>query len=205
MDAVNGKVSGSFAEYAKHRGVSKAAVSKTRKKEWFAPAVAVRDGKEYIADFALADRLWEHHADPTRASAEAKERMSRIVRSSPPSDEPPAAEDAGEAGEGGEAPELSLAMSYTDAAKADKYWSAMKKKQDFELTAKLLVSAKDAGDAAVALVVLSRTKMLGIPSKLKALIPELSHGQLATIDRLIRESMQELDALASDVSPEVAA
>lgn len=192
MNTVNGVVSGSFAEYAKHRGVSKAAVSKTRKKEWFAPAVAVRDGREYIADFALADRLWEHHSDPTRASNETKERMSRIAKSAPPSDDPPPSEDAGEGEAGGEAPELSPGMSYTDAAKADKYWSAMKKKQEFELTAGILVNAEERDVDETTRIMFAKTRLLGIPSKLKATAPHLAHGDIAIVDALIREALEEL-------------
>lgn len=192
MDAVNGKVSGSFAEYAKHRGVSKAAVSKTRKKPWFAPAVAVRDGKEYIADFAMADRLWEHHSDPTRASSEAKDRLSRIARSAPPSDDPRPSGQGPEGEAEDDAPTLSPAMSMADAARADKYWSAMRRKQEFEVAAGLLVNAAERDADEVTRVTFAKTKLLGIPSKAKSALPHLAHGDIAVIDGLIRDALIEL-------------
>lgn len=183
MDTVNTIVSGSYTDYAKHRGVSKAAVSKMKKKPWFAPAIGRRDGKEYITDFALADRLWTHHVDPTRASNEEKERLSRIAHvTAPPAD-----------GDSTDAPPvLSLEMSLADAVKADKYWSAMKKRQEFERTAGVLVNAEHRDLEEATRVTFAKTRLLGIPTKLKARLPHLAHGDIAVIDALIREALEEL-------------
>lgn len=189
MEQVDGPRSGSFADYAKHRGVSKNAVSKMKKKAWFAPAVGVRpNGKECIADFALADRLWNGHADQTRASIETKERLSRIASVSPPRDPDAAALDH----DGEVAPVLSPMMSLADATRSDKYWAAKLKEQEFEREAGLLVSAasRDADEATR--IAHAKTRLLGIPSKLKAALPHLAHGDVAMIDALIREALEEL-------------
>lgn len=193
MDSGQPARSGTFAEYARHRGVSKNAVSKMRKKDWFRQVVDVRSGKEFIADFELADRLWAQHADQTRASIDMKERLSRIERASPPAAgdrdddqaEPGAGEDAVQ-------PDLSLTMSLADATKADKYWSAMRKKQDFEIAAATLVDAAERDSDETTRIVFCRTKLLSIPSKIKAALPHLTHGDLAAIDGLIREALEDL-------------
>jgi phage terminase Nu1 subunit (DNA packaging protein) len=56
----------------------------------------------------------------------------------------------------------------------------------------LLIEAKTAEDAMVDLVTRSRTKLLGVPSRIKSVIPELTHAQVLLIDRQIREALEEL-------------
>lgn len=201
METVDGARLGSFADYAKHRGVSKAAVSKTVKKSWFTSAVGtLTNGKKGIVDFALADRLWTQHADQTRASIETKERLSRIAVATPPAagdtatpdpvvDEPP-----------GLAPEMSLA----DATRTDKYWSAMRKKQEFEREAGLLVSVSERDADEATRITYAKTRLLGIPSKLKATAPNIEHGIVVMVDALIREALEDLASAGDKAHVEAA-
>jgi phage terminase Nu1 subunit (DNA packaging protein) len=41
-------------------------------------------------------------------------------------------------------------------------------------------------------VVAARTKLLGLPSRAKQRLPHLTPADLATLDRLIREALEEL-------------
>jgi hypothetical protein len=188
--AVDTPGSGSFADYAKHRGVSRNAVSKALKKGWLAEALGDRGGRPFVRDFAAADRSWDAHSDKTRASIREKERPDSSaalpdadrtrgpeVHVVEPEEQPPV---------------LSPAMSLTDATKADKYWSAMRKKQEFEKASGELVHAADRDLAETTRIAFAKTKILAVPSRIKAGLPHLSHSDIATIAGLLREALEEL-------------
>jgi phage terminase Nu1 subunit (DNA packaging protein) len=179
-DTVN---KGSFSDYAKHRGVSRVAVSKALKKGWLDAGLGTRDGKRFVEDFAAADRSWDAQSDKTRASIKEKARPDASAAPPAVSVEPAVEE---------QPPVLSPAMSLTDATKADKYWSAMRKKQEFEKASGELVNAAERDLAETTRIMFAKTKILGIPSKVRASLPHLTHADIARLDGMLREALEEL-------------
>jgi phage terminase Nu1 subunit (DNA packaging protein) len=127
-------------------------------------------GKAKIADVALADREWAENTDLSKAPGYVKERTRPGVAgrvSSEPS-------------------------ALAEASTREKEARAKLAELEYQRKAGLLIEAKTAEDAMVDLVTRSRTKLLGVPSRIKSVIPELTHAQVLLIDRQIREALEEL-------------
>lgn len=188
----------SLRAYARHRGTSVEAVRRAIKSQRLVKClVAGADGSPKIADPALADAEWAGNTDLSKAPTFVKEREgTRVTAVTPTRDTRDTARDTTSEPEGEpsseEQPELSPGMSLNDATKADKYWSAMTRKLEYEKQIGELVSAKRAGEFMTNVFALSRTKLLALPSKARAALPHLTHADIGTLDRLIREALEDL-------------
>jgi hypothetical protein len=150
-------------------------------------------GQPKIADVDLADREWAENTDHGRAPAFVKERGLDVQTSAPPGHqpqlEPPAATPNEEATAAGEtARELSLSQ----ASAEEKRWRAKLAELTYQQRAGELVPAKDVTDRLTNIFTVCRTKLLAIPSKAKSSIPALTHADVATLDDLVRQALEEL-------------
>jgi hypothetical protein len=182
----------SLRAYAKHRDVSVVAVSRAVKSGRLRASVT-RDhrGQPKIADVALADQEWTENTDHGRAPAFVKER-GLAVQTSAPSDnqplEPPPAPTEEAPAAGDTARELSL----SEASAEEKRWRAKLAELTYQQRAGELVPAKDVADRLTNIFTVCRTKLLAIPSKAKAAIPALTHADVAVLDDLVRQALEEL-------------
>src|SRR5262245_28867057 len=62
------------AAYARHRGCSKAAVTKAKKSGRLQRSIVVKDAGGYLVDVQLADEEWRNNTDVTRAPMHVRER-----------------------------------------------------------------------------------------------------------------------------------
>lgn len=152
--------------YAKRRGVSVMTISRACKKGRLRECV-VRDasGKAIgISDPELADREWEKNSDYTDAPQRAPKTSS------------PAGEE----------------VSMSDAAAREKHWKALLAETKYKREAGELVPAAEVEERVRDDYAQVRTKLLGIPSRARQSLPHLTVGDLAVIESLVRESLEEL-------------
>lgn len=180
-----------FAAYARHRGVSRVAVHKALGKRLIR---SVRwDGKKQIAivDVALADREWAANTDLSRAPDAVKVKaaadaiavrlepqahggaLKRSVALPPPDDQ-------------GEAAALAKASA------REKHFRAKLAELKYRERAGELVEAAGIQAQLVDTITTCRTKLLGLPSKAKQRLPHLTLEDLATIEAIVREALEEL-------------
>lgn len=70
-------------------------------------------------------------------------------------------------------------------------------KLEYEKAAAKLVEADQVKNAWVKIVTDAKTKIMSIPSKAKANIPHLTTADVATIERLVREALEDISASTS--------
>lgn len=159
------------SDYARHRGCSPAAVSKAIESGRLKHSLReVNGGKVVIVSAAMADLEWDANTNA------AKSRVSAAGEGSPPL--PLASDD--------ETPSLKDAMA------AEKHWKAKLAELEFKRAAGELVDAKEAAAMMANDYAKVRTKLLGVPNKLKHRRPDLTREDLAVLDSIIRESLEEL-------------
>jgi hypothetical protein len=208
----------SVRAYARHRGCSAPAVLKAIDRGRLRLSIVIEGGKAKIADVALADREWAENTDLSRASGEIKERANRRRPASespivpPPAPEPPQQQPTAASshhhqptlkestpvttapGDKPPAPALDpeARWNLNDASAEEKKWKALKAELEYKEKLGELVSAKDVEAAQAALFTLIRTKLLAVPGKARAAAPHLTLADVATLDGLTREVLEEL-------------
>lgn len=209
---VDAKVDGpiSLRAYARHRGVSGEAVSRAVKGGRLRASVVRIDGVPKISDVAIADREWTGNTDLTKAPASVKERADGRAASRPPAP-PPAAPAPRQAAQktssaptppsGNEDDEGILPGTLTDATIIEKHWSAKKKELEYLVAAGELVNAREVTQRLAEVFTTCRTKILAIPSKAKAEIPELTPTAIGRLDAIIREALDDLAATPITSAP----
>ena len=159
----------SLRAYAAHRkrqglrGGSLEAVRRAIESGRLKASVTVVDGLPRIADPEFADREWAANTDQTR------------VPTLPADIELPGEGEDGESREG----------SYA-------YWKAKKMELDYRQAAGELVDAAEVAAAIATDYSTVRTKILGVPAKAKQRLPHLTLADLATLDDIVREALEEL-------------
>lgn len=176
--------------YARHRGCSHPAVinaiASGRLKD------SVRDGK--VVDVALADREWSRNTSYSEAPVAIQEReAAREIAAAPPpaSGHPPPAldgadvpsEDVQEAREG---------MSLGEASAIEKVWKAKRAKLEYLEAAGDLVPARDVRVTLEDVFRTCRTKLLGVPGRLRQALPHLTHADQVVAENLVREALEDL-------------
>lgn len=192
----------SLSAYARHRGVSTEAVRKAIARGRLVQSITKNDPPQ-IADVQLADQEWAANTDLTRAHDDVKQRAAeppgndtslhviaggretergRVIRM----DEPQA--------HGGSLrrEQLEPDVSIAAASAAEKHWRSKKAELDYKRAAGELVDAKEITAAFTQLIVTSRTKLLGLPTKAKSRLPHLTLDDLNVLDDIVRESLEEL-------------
>lgn len=189
----------SLRAYARRRGTSAPSVLRAIKRGRLKASLVYIDGVAQIADPDLADREWSTNTDHSRAPGYVKERdaaASGVQTSAPPSQAspapgaPPVDTPEPPPGEGEDSRDLSLSA----ASAEEKRWRAKLAELEYRRKSEELVSAKEVADEWSNACTLIRTKILSVPSKCKQVMPELTHVQVAGIDDLLREVLQELAA-----------
>jgi phage terminase Nu1 subunit (DNA packaging protein) len=176
----------SLTAYAKMRGVSVMAVSNAVKTGRLVASVARVNGQPKIRDATLADREWEANTDLSKAPGYVKQRGTD--RPAGPG-RPTKSDDE----------RVYLGMSLGDASAAEKVWKARIAEMDFLERSNAVVDAKEMTSKLIDVYTRCRTKLLGIPTRVKQQLPSLSVRDVAAVDALVRETLEELaEELSAD-------
>lgn len=176
----------SQVEYAAHRGVSAQAVSKAIKAGRLRDAIVPdpEGGKKPRIDSEVADREWQKNTDQAKARGDAA--LALLADPEKKSRQGASGLTLGESEAPGEAIDYQKVRARREMAQA--------KLAELELAEKagLLVPADQVQKEWVNVAAIARTKVTGIASKARQRIPELTPAQLAILELLIREALEDL-------------
>lgn len=207
----------SLRAYARHRGTSAPSVLRAIKSQRLRESLVFgEDGKPQIADAALADLEWDRNTDLSRAPGYVKERATAKAITKPAPVVPPTRQvmaeaeppGPGESDVGGsetsDAGEFRIhdGMTLTQASAAEKVAKA--RLADLQYREKIgeLVNARDIEERFGGVLTIVRTKVLGVPGKCKGALPHLTVGDLAVMDTLLREALEDLASIeVADPAP----
>jgi hypothetical protein len=183
----------SLRAYARHRGVQLRAVQKAIEAGRLVQSVTHDgQGRPRIVDAALADAEWDANTNAVKATPSLlKKALEAPPASSAPVPPVPTAPAAGSPS-GPPLGDDGKPMTLLEASALEKSWKAKLAELDYQQQVGELVSAKEVEARTVEVFTRCRTKLLGIPSKAKTHLPNLSRGDLVTLDKLIREALEEL-------------
>lgn len=145
--------------------------------------VVTVDGLKRIPDPEAADREWAANTDHSRAPGYVKD-----LAGPQGDDEDDDLDSEGPAG------------SLATAAARQKHWQAELAELNYKQRAGELVNAADMAAEMADAFSTVRTKLLGLPSKAKQLLPHLTLADLATLDGIVRESLEELATDEAEVA-----
>lgn len=184
----------SVRAYARHRGVSHTAVQRAIKSQRLVRSLGRNAAGEWqIVDVALADQEWDANSDLTRAPAVIKEReAARPASGTEPVPPVPPVPPPADAVDPGSVPSGELTLSA--AAAQEKAWKARLAELQYREKTGELVDARAVEMKMVEVFTRCRTKLLGIPSKLKTRLPHLTPADLRAVDAEIRQALEELAA-----------
>jgi phage terminase Nu1 subunit (DNA packaging protein) len=195
----------SLRAYARHRGVSAMAVSDAcksgRLKECVVreppdPATGKPGRVVGITSSMLADAEWAANTDVSKAPAKeqdkAAQREAVIGGGAPRAPETPPADGEEDVPEG---------TTVQNAGAAAKFWDAKLKELKFREAAGELVNAERVKRKLGGLFAAIKTKLLGIPSRMRQTMPHLTADDELAIEALIRESCQELAEFTPPTEP----
>jgi phage terminase Nu1 subunit (DNA packaging protein) len=157
----------SMRQYAKLRGVSAESVSKAVKSGRIS-TTPDKSGKQRI-DPVVADREWARRSDPSKMRATAPVVM-------PPED----------------LPDEEQSLDYFKEKAKSEHYKAKLSKLEFEEKSGKLVEAEKVQNQWVSVASIVRTKVLGIPSKARQRIPEITPDQYAMLEVIVRETLEDL-------------
>lgn len=181
------------SEAADALGVSRTAVYKAIKQGRL-PVVRTADGRELIKSETLredwfANTMAKIGVGPKPPAGEKAFPPPRPKRAEPGSEvEEPEPERIRQrlAAPTEEVPEYNESRARTEYLKAELLELERKEKEG------LLVRAADVQAKWIEVLTISRTKVLGVPSKAKQRIPDLTQDQIAILEDIIREALEEL-------------
>lgn len=205
----------SVAAYAKRAGVSHKAVQRAIESGRLSRSVVVVNGKPKIADPEMADREWKAKTRPRKVAEPVGSNgmpqpvnRAGIAQVETESAEPDYT-----------APEQVAALAPLDP---DSYGEARRRRElelwrqaeikrktdELDLAARRgeLVSVAEARSAVVEAYTVVRTKLLGLPSRVKQRLPHIAAADVVVIDDLIRDALSALaDPVADVPAPELGA
>jgi hypothetical protein len=169
----------SLRAYAKRRGVSPEAVSKAVESGRLKESVIRVRGAPKIADPDLADREWGSNTRP------------RVDL--PPTFSPPAGDPQGAPPPPDDVPDYydSRAKREAAAARRETALADLAELDVLERKAEL-VPAADVSARWVEVVTVAKTKLLGLPTRIKQRLPHISANDVRVIDDLVREALENL-------------
>jgi hypothetical protein len=177
----------SLRAYARHRGVQLRAVQKAIEAGRLVQSFTHDgQGRPRIVDAALADAEWDANTNAVKATPSLLKKAIDATAPRPVPTAPPAPPPGPPVGDDGKP------MTLLEASALEKSWKAKLAELDYQQQVGELVSAKEVEARTVEVFTRCRTKLLGIPSKAKTHLPNLSRGDLVTLDKLIREALEEL-------------
>jgi hypothetical protein len=157
------------AQFSRDIKVTKSAVSKALKNGRLDDAVVNRQGKIFLKkDEAM--KIWESTSDPLRSSGSIPKPKKVISTENEP------------------IPDFNLSRAKREAM------MARLAEIDVEEREKVLVPSADVESQWLQLVTIAKTKVLGIPTKAKQLIPELDKNAMGILDEIVRETLEDLSA-----------
>jgi excisionase family DNA binding protein len=182
------------SEAADALGVSRTAVYKAIKQGRL-PVVRSADGRELIKSETLredwfANTMKKVGVGPKPPAGEKEFPPPRPKRRAqepelPP--DPPRRERSLAGPEPGE-----IVPDYNESRARNEYLKAELLELERKEKEGLLVRAADVEAKWVEVITISRTKVLGVPSKAKQRIPDLTQDQIAILDDIVREALEEL-------------
>jgi len=178
------------SEAADALGVSRTAVYKAIKQGRL-PVVRSADGRELIKSETLredwfANTMKKVGVGPKPPAGEKEFAPPRPKRQAE-EPEPPRRDRSLAGPEPGEiVPDYNESRARTEYLKAELLELERKEKEG------LLVRAADVEAKWVEVITISRTKVLGVPSKAKQRIPDLTQDQIAILEDIVREALEEL-------------
>lgn len=177
--------------YAKRRGVSPMTVSQAihsnppRLREcvaWGEPDPAT--GKRPvigITDPFLADKEWAANTDLSRLPSDERQHAKRV-----------AAESAAKLEAAGLAPPSKAPTTFDDPSDELKGWQAKLAELKYREAAGELVVASSIKGKVIDRIAASKTRLLAIPSALKQALPHLTVADVAKVDELVRQALEDL-------------
>lgn len=178
----------SLRAYARRRGSSVQSVLRAIGRGRLKDSLVYVDGVAQVADADLADREWTERTDLTKAPGYLKERVGSAPGAPLPAPgDPP----AGAAPVPGETTDDDVSLA--EASRREKFWKAQMAELEYRREAGKLVPAADVAQAWSEIAVIVRTKILGVPGRVKSQHPAMELAYVATMDARLREA---LDALA---------
>jgi len=178
------------SEAADALGVSRTAVYKAIKQGRL-PVVRSADGRELIKSETLredwfANTMKKVGVGPKPPAGEKEFPPPRPKRQAE-EPEPPKRDRSLAGPEPGEiVPDYNESRARTEYLKAELLELERKEKEG------LLVRAADVEAKWVEVITISRTKVMGVPSKAKQRIPDLTQDQIAILEDIVREALEEL-------------
>ena len=168
-------------EAADALGVSRQAVYKAIKTGRL-PVVRTRDGRELID----SETLREHWAANTQTKIGVGPKPPAGESAFPPERPKPAQQSLAAPEPGDIVPEYNESRARTEHLKAELLELERKEKEG------LLVRSADVQAKWVEVITISRTKVMGVVSKAKQRIPDLTQDQTAILEDIVREALEEL-------------
>ncbi|AGC43265.1 hypothetical protein MYSTI_01934 [Myxococcus stipitatus DSM 14675] len=161
----------SIRAYAKHRGCSHVAVLKAIKRGRLVKSIT--PDKKVIP--SIADREWIENTDLTRAPQRAPEiQVTAVIPPEPAPSAPP--------------------VSINDAALRQKHWQAQLAELKYRKAAGELVEVAQVRHHLEDVFRQCRTRLLGLPTRIKQGLPHLTVADHALVDAYIREVLEQLAA-----------
>lgn len=177
--------------FAKTLGVSHVAVS-----------VAIRKGRivrgvnadKQITDPELARADYLANTDRTDAPHAVVEHAARLAagETPPPVRRKPAPDPFADDEEDEPLVSSSEPLDLADAARNEKHWKAKLAELKFREAARELVPAAEVSAKVSGKILACRTRLLGIASRAKQAIPDLSLTDVAALEGIVREALEEL-------------
>lgn len=203
----------SLAEYSRHRGVSKPAVTQAIR-DGRISTTTDHDGKRVI-DSDQADQQWSQNTahekrrntKDSRPGIAPLDQPLKVVENARPGIESPAAAPPGP--QIGFDPKTLLLPdkpsiangadnSYSTARAYKEHFLAKQAEQDFLVASGKLVDVGTIQKEWSSVAASVRTKVLGIPSKAKQRIQDLTNDQYLAIEKLVREALEDLSEGEND-------
>jgi hypothetical protein len=168
-------------KYATHRGKDPSAVRYAIREGKISKAI-VRDGTRILIDPEIADKEWQTRLDPTDM-----ETPNPRVKSSPVTKRNKNKEWNPE-----DPYDTSMLVPVLVSRMRREAHEAELMRIKVEKEIGKLIPAEDIEKQWVGLATITKTKVLGIPSKARQRIPELTDGQYSVLEMIVREALEEI-------------
>jgi hypothetical protein len=185
----------SLREYAKRRGVSVEAVSKAITAGRLAACVVKVGRAPKIADPELADREWDANTRPRVDQPSAHARIRPTPRRALPDVHDPEPAEAVDAADIRDivVPDYFISRALREAAAARRAAAlADIAELDVQVRKGELVAVDEARGDVIERFTVVKTKILGVPSRVKQRLPHVSADDVRVIDDFLREALEEL-------------
>lgn len=192
--------------YAGRRGCALSAVQKAIKNGRLGKSLVPWGAGFRIGDPDMADREWEANSSHGHRRGDARGPVG-VVPDPTPAPKPPRAEadnppDDPDQQDRDDGPQTFMGKTQAVSLAQERYWKAQRAELDYKTRAGELVPVADVEGRWTKLVVEAKGRLLAVPSKAKQRIPALGAVDVAVIDALIREALEEMAAAPMTPPPQ---